>query len=524
MLSQSFFEFFFYLLIIYVIIRKKDKRENIQMNLDVLAVAGQAYSVLSLFLTSYYVYMKVSVIPPDKRYRKIWVIASVSLFISVSCTVLHQFNLTASSVLSYLFPSLFFILFEKEKRRMKSLVAFIASSFVRIVSFFVSIIVSTLTVLFIPSATPKEKSVIGYLILLVTYTLLYIAVFLLMKIKRFRNGFQFFQNENNLGIGLLILGLVFILFGFSFTNKVQDYSIGIIVLIGVLIAAFGLYLWIRRSITAHYRERLQMRSEEHYRKLLKEKEDEIEKLNQSNAFLAKIVHRDNHLMDALGSAVDAYFESDVRQFKDELLLEIQTLAKERRELIEKAQHDSKLLPSTGNILIDSAVSDLYIRATARGIDFDLTVSETVNEIIGKYISQTDLQTLICDHIKDAVIAVEASENGNGKILVELSVKNDDYSITIYDNGADFEMETLAKLGKERVTTHADSGGSGIGFMTTFETLRKAHASLIITEFESKTPFSKSVAFVFNGENRFIIQSYRRELLKSSINRDDIIIL
>jgi len=72
-------------------------------------------------------------------------------------------------------------------------------------------------------------------------------------------------------------------------------------------------------------------------------------------------------------------------------------------------------------------------------------------------------------------------------------------------------------------THADTVGSGIGFMTTFETLRKAYASLIITELENKTPFSKSVTFGFDGENAFIIHSYRNEELKKVIGRNDIMI-
>ena len=123
-----------------------------------------------------------------------------------------------------------------------------------------------------------------------------------------------------------------------------------------------------------------------------------------------------------------------------------------------------------------------------------------------------------------MIAVETIGAENGRILVELSEKNGSYAITVFDNGVDFEIATLAKLGKECVTTHAENGGSGIGFMTTFETLRKAHASLVITEFENKTPFSKSIAFIFNGDNNFIIQSYRSSQLKAAINRDDVIIL
>ena len=191
------------------------------------------------------------------------------------------------------------------------------------------------------------------------------------------------------------------------------------------------------------------------------------------------------------------------------------------ELLAKEQLVSKILPSTGNLLIDGAVKDLYIKASAHGIDFNLTVSSTVDEIIGKYISQTDLQTLLCDHIKDAIIAVESRGEAGGKKLVNLSMQNENYCIDIYDNGVEFDVDTLSKIGFERVTTHADSGGNGIGFMMTFETLKKAYASLIITELENKTPFSKSVSFRFDGESAFIIRSYRREELRAIIGRSDI---
>ena len=266
------------------------------------------------------------------------------------------------------------------------------------------------------------------------------------------------------------------------------------------------------------------KSEEHFQELLNEKDLENQKLNQTNEYLAKVAHRDNHLMSALNTSINAYFESDNAQYKDDLLREIQTLAKERGELIEKEQRDFKLLPTTGNLLIDGAINDLFIKAASHGIDFSLTVAEPISAIIGKYISQTDLQTLLCDHIKDAIIAVDAKGNDKGTILVDLSVKNGNYQITVFDSGVDFEIDTLAKLGKERVTTHADNGGSGIGFMTTFETLRKAYASLMITEFENKTPFSKSVSIIFDGENSFIIQSYRSDILKTAINRDDVVII
>ena len=350
---------------------------------------------------------------------------------------------------------------------------------------------------------------------------------MLMKIPRFQRGFQFFKNINNLGIGIAISGLLTILICIPYGSNNQNGVTGVLAvssISGILMIGFGLYLWIRRSITAHYRERLQLKTEEHYQQLLAESEEKNCQLSKSNEFLAKVVHRDNHIMSALNQSVDAYFQNGDKGFRDDLLREIQTLAKERGELIETEQRNLKILPSTGSLLIDSTIGDLYIKAAAKGIDFDLTVSAPLTEIIGKYISQTDLQTLICDHIKDAVIAVNAEDNIHGKILGTRSVNGGNYEISIFDNGVAFETDTLAKLGTERITTHADSGGSGIGFMTTFETLRKSYASLIITEFENKTPFSKSVTFRFDGATSFIILSYRAEELRRAVNRSDVMIL
>ena len=157
-----------------------------------------------------------------------------------------------------------------------------------------------------------------------------------------------------MGLGITISSCVVIQNCINLEKYIGNVFIYVLVVISALTASFGLYLWIRRSITAHYRERLQLKSEEHYQALLNEKEHEIEKLNQSNEFLAKVVHRDNHLMSSLNSSIDAYFKSDDSEFRDELLRNIQTLAKERGELIAKEQREAKILPSTGNLLIDGS--------------------------------------------------------------------------------------------------------------------------------------------------------------------------
>lgn len=475
--------------------------------------------ILIRYYLSIYVFNKSFNLKLFSNYTKKQIIFLIlsGIAISILHTLIYFKYAELAQIIVYLLTAISVFAVRKKHKTSAIIASFISQSFVYVLSILSSFIVGTIG-WFIN--IPPQGIIIYSIIELNTLLL----AFLILKSKRLRNGFQFFQNKENFGLGLIISGFTFIIISVNFNgNYINDIILSII-LIGGIITCFGIYLWIRKGITKHYREKLQLKSELYYKEQLEQKEREIEKLNHSNEYLAKIVHRDNHLMSSLNSSINAYFESNDKEYMDGILREIQNLESERAELINNEQRDSKILPSTGNNLIDGAVNNLYIKAAAHGIDFDVSVSATVDEVIGKYISQTDLQTLICDHIKDAIIAVDAKNESNGKILVDFYMENDHYTITVFDSGVDFEIDTLAKLGKERVTTYADNGGSGIGFMTTFETLRKSYASLIITEFENKIPFSKSVSIRFDGNTAFIIQSYRKEELKSVLNRDDVVLL
>lgn len=466
-----------------------------------------------VFINAFYAFVKTQKITLSKK--RIIIIFIINVFISIIySTLIVQDIIAISQTISYVGIMLSFLLVNnKNKSLIIGLISICYAHVLKTASFFISSVI-------IYSIFGAVLNIIPYVI---SCIISLVINYLFMKIKRIRNGIIFFEKSENLGIGLILSGMIFLISAVGY-EIISNRIIVVVITFGIAISGFGLYLWIRKGITKHYREKLQLKSELYYKEQLEQKEQEIEKLNHSNEYLAKIVHRDNHLMSALDSSINAYFESGDRDFKDDILRKIQTLEIERAELINNEQRDSKILSTTGNTLIDGAINNLYIKAAAHGIDFNLSVSATVDEVIGKYISQTDLQTLICDHIKDAIIAVDAKNENNGKILAELSMENDNYTISIFDSGVDFEIDTLAKLGKERVTTHADNGGSGIGFMTTFETIRKSYASLIITEFENKTPFSKSVSIRFDGNTAFIIQSYRKEELKSVLTRDDVILL
>ena len=129
------------------------------------------------------------------------------------------------------------------------------------------------------------------------------------------------------------------------------------------------------------------------------------------------------------------------------------------------------------------------------------------------ISKEDLEILIADHVKDAIIAINHSDNEYRSILVRLGKIDNFYSLYIYDSGIEFEEETLANLGKRPCTTHAEDGGTGFGFMNTFDTLKKYSASLIIKELSkpSKANYTKIVIIKFDGENNFKIESYKQNV-------------
>lgn len=362
------------------------------------------------------------------------------------------------------------------------------------------------------------------LVSVVTSVIQFILCYLLLQIKPLSKCFIYIDNENNFGMGLLISSY-FLLTSLLLTQHEKiESEIGLVIILVIPLILVGLILWIRSIVKRYYKNKLQDRMDEYTQKEMEDKDRRIERLEAEVTALAKQVHRDNHLMTSVDRSVQDLAACDSAEQREQIIGEIHTLYMERNDSIAKEQQKNKILPSTGFALIDSSLSELYVKAAARGISFDLTVSEEPYYLVNNIISQTDLQTLLCDHIKDAIIAVESAGITDGRILVTIEKKDSIFEIAIRDNGVDFEADTLARIGKEQVTTHADDGGSGIGFMTTFETLHKTKGSLIITEYEQKTPFSKSIAFVFDGLNRFVISTYRKEELENGIDRDDLLII
>ena len=175
--------------------------------------------------------------------------------------------------------------------------------------------------------------------------------------------------------------------------------------------------------------------------------------------------------------------------------------------------------------IDDMLKYMQSECVKNKIDFQLQLSGNIYTMINHYISVEELEILLADHIKNAIIAIGYANSVNKSILVRLGKLDRNYGLYIYDSGIEFEIETLLNLGKKPSTTHKDNGGTGMGFMNTFDTLRKHKASFVIEEYGKpvKDNFTKALKFKFDNKNEFKIYTYRKKEIKNKDEENTLIV-
>lgn len=354
--------------------------------------------------------------------------------------------------------------------------------------------------------TPIDHSQPIYLFIY-TITLILQLVFsvLLFRIKRFKNGFPFIFNKYTIVIALFFTGLILILVTWVNINAASEdtYNGYYLDIVGILIIGSGVCILIVRLIKNYQRMRIQQRSESTFEKMYYELKDEYdclnEKYNQLDRDKSTALHNISSRIKAMEEAVEkgAATPEDIKNIENSWQGELDKFK------------EKKLLPLTKISGID-ILFDYYAKQFSDdNIVFNLMLDGSIKYMVDNVIKQSQLETLITNHLNDARIAVNCSNNTYRHITAMIRPKNDYYEFTVFDSGIPFEVDTLVRLGTKRVTTHADTGGSGIGFETTFEIMREYNASLIISEQEeSNIDFSKSVSVQFDGKNQYIIETYR----------------
>jgi hypothetical protein len=341
--------------------------------------------------------------------------------------------------------------------------------------------------------------------LVIIITIYILLLFFVMKSKRIKYGFSFLTSKSKndyfdfvmISLSVIILFLIVVL-------KNNDFLITERMGIFVIMFAIIMFITIKKSFQVYYKQKLLMKQLEEADNEIINKQREIEKLEQENLNFSKKSHSMAHKQRALEYKLNHLLMKEETSKELEIKTEIENLSKELYQIpIED-------LPSTEITQIDDMLEFMQSECVKNKIDFNLQIIGNVYHIINNIITVEQLEILIADHIKDAIIAIKHTDNINKSILVKLGKIDGCYGLYIYDSGIEFEKETLKNLGKKPSTTHKDEGGTGMGFMNTFDTLNECKGSLVIKEIgkPSKDNFTKIIMIKFDGKNEYKVESYR----------------
>lgn len=475
--------------------------------------------IFFMSISNYYTVTKIT----NKKIESKLLLLVLCLFAGIIYTLIRsQTTIILAYPIYYIMFSIIYSIFSSTKIQRGMFLSAITNAMSIIAMIFASIV--NYLFMKINKLNLTKQNVIEYIIIGIIQFML---IYLFFRIKRFKYGFTFINNEitnNRLKIIGLVISII-ILITYTIYFVYSNVKIGTIFFILFIIGAFLMIYWIKKSITKYYKEKMKERTVEIQQEQIKEKDETIKNLESELANLLEINHKYNHRLSAMEKAVTklGYRLQANEEFAEEyadILDSLNELSKEYKEEVASISKESKL-PKTNIFSIDNLLEYMKLEAEKSKIGFELKVNFDINEIIENKISKNRLETLLADHIKDAIIAINSSENKERKIKVSFD-KDKEYQIKFYDTGIEFEVETLLNLGLERTTTHKMTGGTGIGFMTTFETLKECKASLIIEEY-NKQEYTKAVIIKFDDKSEYRIHSYRAEEIKNKTQNNRIII-
>lgn len=353
------------------------------------------------------------------------------------------------------------------------------------------------------------------------------TIYTFFAIKRFKNGFPFLlkNTENSyIDIYVLIINSIIIL-AYCFFGNV--YSISMIYLtICFIFFAIIMFIVIQKTFILYQKQKLQLQALKDYEQELSETKQKLETAIQEKEMIVKSNHEFYHRQEALNKKLDLLMHTQADSMNTEFGKDYSDIADRLTTLSNEYNEKTSSAPNItkSNITeIDDMLTYMQSECLNNNIEFILKIDCDINHIITNFITKSQLETLLGDLIRNAIIAINHSSNTYRSIMVVFGIKDDAYELCILDSGIPFEAETLINLGINKASTHLDEGGSGIGFITTFETINSCGASFIVNEITNNN-YTKSLEIKFDDRHEYIIISNRKDQLKemNNINRDIIL--
>ena len=338
------------------------------------------------------------------------------------------------------------------------------------------------------------------------------------RFRRLKNGMPFLLKKGSNTLGICI-GIFFIILTTFFEVYSKNDILFMICALSILVLGVGLIIWWRKQLTRLYKDYLRTNE-------LIALREEVDKLKAENEKLSKIIHKDNKLIPAMEMTVRAVLnditisESDTLKL-NELQASLFSLSSERAGILRAYENEALAYEPTGSIRLDSLLNYMKTRMNNDSVNFTFTQNANVRYLIQKVCNEDSLCTLIADMLENALIATRHNEIRN--IHFSIDIEDGFYAINIIDSGIPFSPEVYMDMGLKRHTTHEDTGGSGIGLMTTFELIKTHRASFIIDEKLDSNFYTKKLTICFDRLNQIYIKTRRKEVLELASQRKDIVI-
>lgn len=442
--------------------------------------------------------------------KKLIKIIIINIVISYITTIIRYiFNLFISDICLIFILGCMQSIINKQKIGYSILLITIALAINYIILFLTTVLTFPINIFY-----NIKNDYINLMLIIIIYLIL---ICLLFKIKKFKHGFLFLKrNIENEYIEIWVLNISSIILFSSIIFNSSNFQITRKLFIGFIIFSIIMFITIQKSLQLYYKQRLLVQDLEETKKELEDKKKEVKQLEQENLNFSKTSHSIAHKQKALE------YKLNELALKNEIAEEIDV--KNRLNNITKqiSEEPEIEIPKTNISEIDDMLNYMKSECIKNKIKFEVQLNGNIYQMINNHITKEELEILIADHVKNAIIAVKCSNNSNKSILVRIGKIDGEYSIYIYDSGIEFEINTLHKLGKIPSTTHKESGGTGMGFMNTFDTLKKHKASITINEYGKpvKDNYTKVIMIVFNKKDEFNIISYRQkeiEVRKDEVN-------
>ena len=485
---------------------------NFTFNLCDTSVLVYGIKMFFINMCTYYTFLRLINIKNFIN-TKLLLISFFTILITSICVMIKYTSNSLISILCLvlLLTSLYSLVL-KYKFEHSILITIISLS-INYILFFIAIITNFICNLILAI----QNDYLNVFLMISIHTVFLYSVF---KIRKFKSGFTFLNKKFNEYFDILILNIsVAILFSFIMLSNF-DIVFTASLLFGFIAFAIIMFITIQKTLTMYYKHKLLENELNEAKPEIKKKDKEIADLETENLNFSEMSHSISHKQKSLEYKLNQLL------LKSEISSELDISNR-----LNKISNDffgsttNVELAKTGIEQLDDMFTYMQSECIKNNIDFELQLSGNIHHMTNNFIDKDDLEVLIADHIKNAIIAINYSDNVNRSILVRLGIIDRYYSLYVYDSGIEFEINTLLNLGEKPSTTHKDDGGTGIGFMKTFDTLKKYKASILINENNPpcKENYTKFIVIKFDKKNEYRICSYRSEKIKSENHRENLII-